>query len=121
MAPAARAVRFVMDFSLRFARGLLAERGLRRGEPRDRHAERRAGHVVEPDLMAERDRGGIAAVLAADADLELVARLAPALDAGAHQFSDAPAVRRHAPNAGEDSPGRVWYEEALRVRPAVIA
>ena len=33
----------------RLARRLSAERGLRRREPRDRHAERRAGHVVEPD------------------------------------------------------------------------
>ena len=30
--------------------------GLRRREPRDRHAERRARDVVEPDLVAERDR-----------------------------------------------------------------
>ena len=50
--------------------GGFAERGLRRREPRDRHAERRARHVIELDLMAERDRSRVAAMFAADADLE---------------------------------------------------
>ena len=53
---------------------LRRERRLRRREPRDRHAVRRAGHVVEPDPVAELDRARIAAVLAADADLELRSR-----------------------------------------------
>src|ERR1700693_767412 len=44
--------------SSRLAGGGLAERRLRGGEPRDRHAERRARNIVEPDLVAERDRGG---------------------------------------------------------------
>src|SRR5690349_21868753 len=38
---------------------IFAERGLRRGEPRDRHAERRARHIVEPNLLAECDRSQI--------------------------------------------------------------
>ena len=41
------------------------------GEAGDRHAEGRAGDVVQPDLVAEGDRGRVAAVLAADADLEV--------------------------------------------------
>ena len=45
--------------------------GLRRGQPGDRHPERRAGHVVEADLVEQRDRLGVAAVLAADAELEV--------------------------------------------------
>ena len=49
----------------------LFDGGLRRGEPRDRHAERRAAHVVQPGAVAELDRLGVAAVLAADADLEV--------------------------------------------------
>ena len=53
------------------ARAGLGQRGLRRGEARERHAERRAADVVEPELVAERDRARLAAVLAADAELEL--------------------------------------------------
>src|SRR3954470_14522241 len=43
---------------------------LRRRAARHGDTERRAGHVVEPDLVAERDRVGVAAMLAADAELE---------------------------------------------------
>ena len=75
--------------------GGLAERGLGGGKPRDRHAERRAGHVIEPDLVTEGDRGGIPAVLAANADLEIRPRLAPALDADPHQLPDALLVDGH--------------------------
>src|SRR5436309_2761147 len=76
-------------FALRLARNRLAERGLRRGETGDRHAVGRAGDVVEADLVAEGDGGGIAAVLAADADLELRARLAAARDADLDELADA--------------------------------
>ena len=62
----------------RLAGGDLAQRRLCRGEARDRHAVRRARHVVEADLMTERHRGGIAAVLTADADLDVRSRLAAA-------------------------------------------
>src|SRR5260363_68666 len=57
---------------------LLAERRLRGGEARDRHTIGRARHVVHADLVAERDRGRIAAMLAADADLEVGPRGAAA-------------------------------------------
>src|SRR5437868_2705893 len=95
IATAARVARFAIDLSLRFARGLLAERSLRRGKPCDRHAEWRARHVIEPDLVAERDRSRIAAVFAANADLEALAHLAAALDADPHQRADAVAVDRY--------------------------
>ena len=49
----------------------LLDRRLRRGEPGDRDAERGAGDVVQAGAVAELDALGIAAVLAADADLEL--------------------------------------------------
>src|SRR5690242_8125181 len=78
----------------RLAGGLLAERGLRSRKARDRHAERRAGHVVEPRLVAERHRGGIAAVLTADADLQLLSDFSAALDADLDQFTDAFLVDR---------------------------
>ena len=56
--------------SLRLARDHLADRGLRRRKARDRHAIGRARDIIEPDVVTERDGGGIAAVLAADTDLE---------------------------------------------------
>src|SRR5436853_596638 len=74
-AAAARACRL----AFRLTGGGLAERRLRGGKSRDRHAERRAGNIVEPDLMADSDRSWIATMFAANADLELGACLAPAL------------------------------------------
>src|SRR5215470_8249856 len=58
--------------------------GVRRGEAGDRNAVGRARHVVERELMAEDHRCRLAAVLAADPDLELRLLLAPALGADAH-------------------------------------
>ena len=55
----------------RRARRLPAQRRLRGGEAGDRDAEGGARDVVEPRLFAEGDRGRIAAVLAADAELEV--------------------------------------------------
>src|SRR5882757_2731315 len=78
----------------RLAGDRLAEGGLRRRKPRDRHPIGRARDVVEPDLVAERHRGGIAAVLAADADLEAGARPAAARHADLHEFTNTVAVDR---------------------------
>src|ERR1700681_2787533 len=80
---------------LRLAGSPFAERRLRGGEPGDRHPERRARDIVEPDLVTERDRGGVAGMLAADADLELAAGGTPALDADPDELADAIAVDRH--------------------------
>src|SRR5579871_3330665 len=44
---------------------------LRRRQPRDRQPVGGAGDVVEANLVAELDRRRVAAVLAADADLQL--------------------------------------------------
>ena len=60
----------------RLRRRPATERRLRRGQPRDRHAEGRARDVVEPDLLAERDRRRVAAMLAADAELDVGLRRA---------------------------------------------
>ena len=65
------------------------QHGLRRGEARERDAVRGAAHVVEADLVAELDRARLAAVLAADAELDVRLRLAAALDADAHEVADA--------------------------------
>src|SRR5215210_7480043 len=67
----------------------LRQRGLCRSEARERHAVGRAADVVEPEPVAERDRLRLAAVLAADAELEVLLDAAPALDGDAHQVADA--------------------------------
>ena len=54
---------------------LVADRGLRGRDPRDRHAVGRAGDVVDARVVEEVDRVRVAAVLAADAELQ-VRRLA---------------------------------------------
>ena len=55
------------------------------GEPRDRHAIRRATHVVNAEPMAEHDRRRIAAMLTADPELEIPPGRSPPLDGHAHQ------------------------------------
>src|SRR5690242_18917287 len=70
------------------------DRRLCGGEARDRHAIGRAGHVVQPDVVTERDGGRIAAMFAADADLQRWPRLAAALDADLDELADALAVER---------------------------
>src|SRR2546430_11330795 len=63
--------------------------GLRGAEPRDRDHERRARHVRHAHLVAELDRRGLAAVLTADADLEVGPRPATTLDTDLDALSDA--------------------------------
>src|SRR4051794_12940206 len=64
--------------SIRIARTLpagrsvpLRQRGLRGGQPRDRHAEWRARDVVQPRLLAEGDGLRVPAVLTADPQLDV--------------------------------------------------
>src|ERR1700719_1257841 len=63
------------------------QHGLRRGQPCDRHPIRRAGDIVEPDLLAESDRGRVAAVLAANAELQSGPGGASALNRYAHELT----------------------------------
>src|SRR5258705_11374463 len=74
---------------IRLPRRALAERGLGGGEACDGNAERRARDVIERNLVPERDGGGVAAVLAADPDLELRLPLPTALHADPHHFAHA--------------------------------
>src|SRR6185503_14068046 len=69
----------------RFAR---LEACLRRAQTRDRNHERRARHVRHAHLVTELHRRRLAAVLAADADLEVGPRAPPALDADPDQLAD---------------------------------
>src|SRR5580692_1739946 len=88
------AVQSILKINSRLAGDALAERGLRRGKPCDRHAVGRARDVIEADLVAERNGGGIAAMLAADADLEIGPRLAAARNPDLHKLADAVAIDR---------------------------
>jgi hypothetical protein len=73
----------------RRARRLPPERSLRRGEAGDWDAEGGARDVVETRLFAEGDRSRIAAVLAADAELEIGAGRATALGGDGDELADA--------------------------------
>ena len=72
----------------------MLERGARGREARGGDAERRAAHVVEPDAVEERHRARIAAVLAADAELEAGLDRAAALDPERDELADALLVDR---------------------------
>src|SRR5215471_14753606 len=71
-----------------------AQGSLRRRQSRDRHAIGRAGDVVEPGLVAEEHRRRVAAVLAANAELELGAHLAAALAGDLDQLAHALGIER---------------------------
>src|SRR5581483_12486897 len=98
-----------------FRRGALVDRGLRRGQPGYGHAERRARDVVEADPLAERDRGGVAAMLAADAELDPGARMAPAFRRPPDQFADPFTVDRDERVDLDDALADVVAEEGGRV------
>src|ERR1700754_2599032 len=70
------------------------DRRLGGGDPRNRHPERRARHVVQPGLVEELDRLRGAAVLAADAELEPRGGLAADPGPQAHQPADPGLVDR---------------------------
>src|SRR5262249_44703565 len=65
-----------------------AEPRLGGGQSSDRNHEGRARHVGHPDLMTELHRRGLAAVLAADPDLQIRPRAPTAFDAEADQLAD---------------------------------
>ena len=68
---------------------LFLECRLRRCQPRRQQPEGRAGYVVEPDLVAELDGLWIAAMFAADADLEVGPRVASLGRGHLHQLPNA--------------------------------
>src|SRR6478735_5877346 len=88
---------------------------LRRRQPRDRHAVRRARDVVQTGLVAEEHRGRIAAMLAADADLERGPGLAAALAADLDQLADALDVERGERVVLQDAALLVLLEEGRRI------
>src|SRR5438874_2016703 len=91
----------------------LADRRLCRGEARDGDAERAAAHVVEADAVEEVDAHRIAAVLSADAELDLVARLAPTLLRDGDELAHALLIERRERALGEDALRDVHRQERL--------
>ena len=67
----------------------LADRGLRGGETGDGHTEWAAGNIVQTDPVAELHAHGVAAVLAADAAVQLRTNLLALLHSHLHQGTDA--------------------------------
>src|SRR6185437_14369798 len=63
-------------------------------QPGDGHPERRARHVVEPDLVEELDAVRITAVLAADTEVDVGASRPALLHGDAHERTDALDVER---------------------------
>src|SRR6266850_1607450 len=70
------------------------ERSLCRREPCDGDPVGRCADVGEPDLVEEMHRRRVAAMLAADAELDVGARLLSALDAHGDEVADAVHVDR---------------------------
>src|SRR5258708_4881964 len=105
----------VLRVELRLTGDRFSERSLPRRKPRDRHAIGRARDIVEPDLVAERHRRRIAAMFAADPNLEAGARLAPARNADLHEFTNALAIERNEGIDLEDALGDIGPEEARGV------
>jgi putative exporter of polyketide antibiotics len=73
----------------------------------DRQPERRAADVVQAGVVEEADRGGIAAVLAADPELDVRGPLAPEPHRRPHELADAGLVDRGERRDGEDPIGDV--------------
>src|SRR5260221_14229793 len=91
------------------------QRRLGGGEAGDGDGVGGARDVVEPDLLAELDRGGIAAMLAADAELEVLARPPAALAGDAHELADALDIERDEGIVREDALFLIGRDEARRV------
>src|SRR5829696_6973638 len=67
----------------------IAQCGLRRCQPRDRHAVWAARDIGQADFVAEHHAAWLAAVLTADADLQIRAGRSTALGAHLYELSDA--------------------------------
>ncbi len=95
----------------------LGKRGVRGGQPRDRHAEGRAAHVIHPAVVTEGDRARLAAVLAADADLEAGrASARPSVTAMRDQLADAGVRRAPGTDPRQRSPSRCNAAGSVRHR-----
>ena len=96
-------------------RSRLLQRRLRRREPGDRHAVGRGADIIEADALAEGDAGRIAAMLAANAELEVRPGRPAALDRDRDQLADALDVDADEGVAGEDALLDIGAEEAAGI------
>src|ERR1041384_1394284 len=94
------------------------QRRLCRGQSRHRHAERRTTHVAQPNTMAELDARRFAAVLAADAELDVRARLAALIPRDFHELADAILVDGGERIVPHDLQFLVMRQERARIVPA---
>ena len=94
---------------------LLLDRCLRRCKPGNRHPERRAAHIVEPLLEAEFDGSRIAALLAADSDLQVAAGRTALLDRRLDELTDTGLINRLERISIEDALLEVVSEEPADV------
>ena len=67
----------------------LLDRSLSGGQTGDGHTEGRAGHIVQTGAVAELHGGGIAAVLAADTQMQVGVHAAAQFAGHIHQLADA--------------------------------
>src|SRR5207253_10205246 len=79
------------------------------------HAIGRAGHIVETRLVAEEYRRRVAAMLAANAELQLGPRLAAAFAGDLDQLADAFDVERGERIVLEDAALLIFLEERSRI------
>src|SRR5205085_2906019 len=91
---------------------LVGQCGLRGRHPGYRDPERGATHIVQPRAVEEGDRLGVSPMLAADAQLQVLADGAPQPRAHAHQFANPREVDRLERAAVHDLLFLVALEEA---------
>src|SRR5690242_8115468 len=101
-----------MSRALELLKILFRQRRLRRRQPGDRHPEWTAAHIVQADLVTELHRVWVAALLAADADLQIRSRRPALLDAYLHERADAVGVDGLEGIAGDDIVLHVVADEA---------
>src|SRR5207253_4633952 len=91
------------------------ESGMGCGQARYGNSIRRTAHVVQSDLVAESDRLRVAAVFAADADLQIGFDVPATLGADTHQLADAFGVQYLEGIIGKNFSIDITREEAARV------
>ena len=103
------------NFLLVFGRSGIFYSGLSGGQPGNRHPEGGAGDVGEANVVAEVHRGGVSALLAADAQLDVRAGLAAQLAGHLHQTAHAHLVQTGEGIGLVDLPVIVAGQELARI------
>ena len=93
------------------------DRRLGRGQPRDWHAEGRAGNVIQPRVVTELDRSRVSAMFAANAELEFFARGTAARGSDANEFAHAFHIDRNKRIAGDQAFGKIVAEKGAGIVP----